>query len=121
MLATFAILTSLCGFQDSRPASQPMGKPARSGAERTVERLPGTWGDDAPGQWAVRDRKKFAPITKAPYCSAKAAAKRVSDADIVIGIRLGKKAIAYPIKMLGGPHREIINERLAGEPFAVNW
>lgn len=102
--------------QTSRP--QPTSRPQRTGAERP-RMLKAKWGEDAPGRAVMPG--KLAAIRKAPYCSAKDAAKRVHDDDIVIGIRVGKQAVAYPIHMLGGPSREIINEEIAGVPFAVNW
>ena len=65
--------------------------------------------------------QKWLPITNAPYCSAEQAKRRVRDKDLVIGIKMGDKAYCYPINMLGGPQREIINEEIDGEPFAINW
>ena len=44
---------------------------------------------------------------------------RVKDTDLIIGLVVGGKAVAYPINMLGGPQREIINEDYAGVRFCV--
>ena len=72
-----------------------------------------------PGQLAVRH--KYLPITEAPYSAPGKLRHPVRDEDLVIGLARGGEARAYPLKMLGGPHREIINTRLKGEPCAVNW
>ena len=65
--------------------------------------------------------QKVMPITAAPYTTPAEVQGRVSDRDLVIGLVVGGRAFAYPIKMLGGPSREIINEEFAGVPFCVNW
>ena len=41
--------------------------------------------------------------------------------DLVIGLVVGEQAFAYPINMLGGPQREIVNDEYGGVPFCVNW
>lgn len=66
-------------------------------------------------------RQKFLPIRSARYASPEAVQARVRDEDLVIGIVVGDAAVAYPINMLGGPQREIINEEYAGVRFCVNW
>ncbi len=78
-----------------------------------------TWGDDAPGDEVVP--RALLPIEGAPYSRPDAMQFPVSAASLVIGIAVGGEARAYPVSMLGGPQREIINDRLGAEPFAVNW
>jgi len=41
--------------------------------------------------------------------------------ELVLGIVIGGEARAYPLNMLSGPIREILNDTLAGEPVAVTW
>ena len=65
--------------------------------------------------------KPFAPITKFPVLSAKNAAGTIEDAELVLGIEINGKARAYPINMLTGPRREILNDTLAGQPIAATW
>ena len=77
------------------------------------------WGEDAPGRKAVP--QKMLPIRDVPYSAADRMKHPVSGSDLVIGVVRGGMARAYPVKMLGGPSREIINDRLGDEPYAVNW
>ena len=64
---------------------------------------------------------KLLPIKDAPYTTPAKVGDRVRGQDLVIGLVVRGKAFAYPINMLGGPHREIINEEWGGVPFCVNW
>ncbi len=100
------------------PSSQPASRP--SGVQSVQERLlPADWGKDAPGKAVMP--KKFLPIKTASYGSRKDVEDKVRDEDLIIGIEMGKQAYAYPINMLGGPHREIVNQEFAGVAFCVNW
>ena len=107
----------------SQPTSQPTSRPAFQGRRplATVrQRLrPARWGRGAPGR-AVMPQKVM-PIVNAPYTTPAKVRGRVSDRDLVIGLVVSGRAFAYPIKMLGGPSREIINEEFAGVRFCVNW
>ncbi|MFT5050526.1 MAG: hypothetical protein ACI8QZ_001928 [Chlamydiales bacterium] len=77
------------------------------------------WGDNAPGRQVVD--QKNTPIVEAPMVDLDALKNAVADTDLVIGLAANGVARAYPLKVLGGPQREIINDRLGEEPFAVNW
>ncbi len=116
------VLFALCApAQESRPTSRPSSKPA---AKRTRDdwrnRLRSTdWGADAPGRAVMP--KKLMPITKSPYSTPQNMKNPVADNDLVIGIFQNGRARAYPIKMLGGPQREIINDTLGREAYVVNW
>lgn len=110
----------------TRPGSQPASQRAREVAPDRQRVEVATWGEDAPGKAVMVNRAtgeafKFKPIERAPYGSAEKLSKRLRDKDIVIGIVVGEQAFAYPINMLGGPQREIINEDYAGVAFCVNW
>ena len=41
--------------------------------------------------------------------------------ELVLGVVIEGKARAYPINMLTGPQREIINDRLGGRAIAATW
>lgn len=45
----------------------------------------------------------------------------VTDEELVIGLALNGQARAYPINMLTGPSREIINDTIGGTPIAATW
>ena len=134
ILALPGLLLGLCALPqgDAVPTSRasattrPASQPAREVAPDRERVEIATWGDDAPGQAVMVNRAtgeafKFKPIQRAPYGSAEKLSKRIRDKDIVIGIVVGDQAFAYPINMLGGPQREIINEDYAGVAFCVNW
>jgi hypothetical protein len=119
--ALFAALPS-SPFQDTRPATRPSVSPqSRPSApsKKAGKPLRADWGSDAPGQQVVP--VKFKPIRKVPYWTNEEALKHLSPDDLVIGIIRGDQAIAYPIKMLGGPQREIVNQEIKNEPYVVNW
>lgn len=65
--------------------------------------------------------KPFQPITIFPILSAQDAAGKIDAAELVLGIEINGKARAYPINMLTGPRRKILNDTLAGVPIAATW
>ena len=100
----------------SRPTAQPL-----TDRQRMVE---AEWKDDAPGTQVVRmggKNYKWLPMVGATYGTPEKVAKRVSDRDLVIGLEISDRAFAFPISMLGGPQREIVNDEYGGVPVAVNW
>ena len=115
MLATLVLCATALVPQDQDPRG-PTSRPS-DGTERMV---PADWGDDAPGRAVLRGTK-FLPIKGSHYASADKVADRVRDEDLVIGLVVGGVPVAYPINMLGGPHREIVNEEYGGVAFCVNW
>lgn len=60
-------------------------------------------------------------IVDAPIVSAEQIGDRVSDNELVLGVVIAGEARAYPINMLTGPRREIINETLGGRDIAATW
>ncbi len=64
---------------------------------------------------------EFEPITDAPVIGAREVEDEVNDGELVIGVEIGGEARAYPINMLTGPEREIINDTLGGRPIAATW
>ena len=65
-------------------------------------------------------RRAFPAIIDAPVITAKQASS-LQDHELVLGIVLGDTARAYPINMLTGPRREIINDTLNGRAIAATW
>ena len=45
----------------------------------------------------------------------------LDEMELVIGVAIGDQARAYPINMLTGPRREIINDRLGKTAIAATW
>ena len=118
--ATFLLVllaVSAVWGQDSRPSSR--GAESKQDAEWRKRTRKADWPEDAPGTSVMP--MKMLPITKAPYSRPGEMKNRIHDDDLVIGLEVGGKARAYPILMLGGPSREIINDRFEDEPYVVNW
>lgn len=65
--------------------------------------------------------RPFAPITDAPFIGANEVADQVSDEELVLGVAIDDAARAYPINMLCGPSREIINDTLGNRAIAATW
>ncbi len=63
----------------------------------------------------------FPPITKFPVVKASETVGKVSDRDLVLGVVVNGAARAYPINVLTGPTREIINDNLGGRAIAATW
>lgn len=60
-------------------------------------------------------------IVNVPVLPASEVSDEVTDKELVLGIVINDKARAYPINMLTGPSREIINDELEGCAFAATW
>jgi len=63
----------------------------------------------------------FEPITEASVIPAHEVGDEVLDSELVLGLTLNGDSRAYPINMLTGPSREIINDTLGGIPIAATW
>ena len=63
----------------------------------------------------------FPAITDPPIVSAAAISGEVTANEMVLGVALNGEARAYPINMLTGPDREIINDHLGGVAIAATW
>ena len=66
-------------------------------------------------------RRTFRPITKPPVATASEAARQIEETELVLGVEMDGQSRAYPINMLTGPSREIINDTLAGHAIAATW
>jgi hypothetical protein len=61
------------------------------------------------------------PITKFPTKTVRLAKDELNPSELVIGVTVGKESRAYPINMLTGPQREILNDTLGGKAIAATW
>ena len=93
--------------------------------------VPGSAGPKArPAKRRQRGPGEFKPrvlmkprraIVDAKYLRAKEVTDQVTDNELVLGMEMKGKARAYPINMLTGPSREIINDEIGGTPYAATW
>lgn len=61
------------------------------------------------------------PILQFAVVSALAADEHLQDGELVLGVEVGGEARAYPLNMLNGPSREILNDTLGGRAIAATW
>ena len=61
----------------------------------------------------------FEAITEIPLVSAEAS--DWADSELVLGVVVDGVSRAYPINMLTGPSREILNDSLGGRSIAATW
>lgn len=66
-------------------------------------------------------RRAFPAIKDVTFVSAAKANRQLRPEELVLGVVIDNQARAYPINMLKGPRREIINDRLAGVAIAATW
>jgi hypothetical protein len=69
----------------------------------------------------VRAVDRFPPITKFPVKSVREARQALNPSELVIGVTVAKESRAYPVNMLTGPEREILNDTLGGKAIAATW
>ncbi len=84
-----------------------------------TRKRPAPWGKEAPGEEVVEVR--LMPLERVPYAAPSKLHNPVGDDELVIGCVVDGKAVAFPVKMLGGPHREIVNAKLGASLFAASW
>ncbi len=63
----------------------------------------------------------FPAITNAPFVAGTQVSGEVTENELVLGVEINGEARAYPINMLTGPDREIINDHLGGVAIAATW
>lgn len=63
----------------------------------------------------------FDPITKFETRTVNEIADRIGPDELVLGVIVNGEARAYPINMLTGPSREIINDKLGGKKIGATW
>lgn len=69
----------------------------------------------------IRLLKELPPITNVPVLTIDDVTTEVLDDELVLGVIMDGEARAYPINMLTGPKREIINDKLGGKSIAATW
>lgn len=60
-------------------------------------------------------------IVDVPVTAARDINGRVTDKELVFGVVVNGEARAYPINMLTGPKREILNDTLGKQAIAATW
>ena len=60
----------------------------------------------------------FRPLPRPSFVEA-GRAKGVAEDDLVLGVRLGAEARAYPVRALAYHH--IVNDTIAGEPIVATY
>ena len=91
--------------------------------------LPAAAQDDQPAsspkvKIPYKPRKLMRPlpaIRNAPMLKADEVTDQVTGNELVLGVVVNGKSRAYPINMLTGPRREIINDELGGTAIAATW
>ena len=79
-------------------------------------------GDNSDQQFKPqRLMKPQPPITKVPLQTVAEVESRLNPEELVLGVEIDGHARAYPINMLCGPRREIINDHLGGQSIAATW
>lgn len=92
------------------------------GAGLHAAAAPGQDPDTDPGPFNPRVlMKPVRPIVDAPVLPASEVTDEVRDNELVIGVTVDGAARAYPVNMLTGPIREIINDQLGGRSIAATW
>ena len=63
----------------------------------------------------------FPAIATPAHIPASEVTDEVGDSELILGVVVAGEARAYPINMLTGPQREIINDHLGGRAIAATW
>ena len=61
------------------------------------------------------------PIVNAPFLKASEVTAQVTDNELMLGVEIEGQARAYPINMLTGPSREIVNDTIGNVHLAAAW
>jgi len=69
----------------------------------------------------IRVLPKMRPNNNFPIVDAVEASKTVLNDELVLGVEINGESRAYPLNMINGPFREILNDELAGTSIAVTW
>ena len=65
--------------------------------------------------------RAFPAIKDVPVKTVAEVEGKLQGSELVLGIVVGEEARAYPINMLTGPQREIINDVVGQTPIAATW
>lgn len=69
----------------------------------------------------IRVLPQHRALTNPPLLHGDDVQDEVRDEELVLGVFVGSEARAYPLNMLCGPSREIVNDTLGGTPIAATW
>jgi hypothetical protein len=108
-------MTSLMVFTVAAATSIAAQQPAGRGNEPRPD--PSTFNPQPPRE----SRSYFPPIVNATFIRPAEVTDQVLPEELVLGTVIGGEARAYPLNMLTGPTREIINDRLGGRAIAATW
>ena len=61
------------------------------------------------------------PITHFQLKSADQIGDTLNPSELVVGVTVGNESRAYPLNMLSGPQRELINDTLGERSIAATW
>ncbi len=65
--------------------------------------------------------RPFPAITKFPIKKVDEVEDQINPSELVLAVTVAKESRAYPINMLTGPQREILNDELGGKAIAATW
>ena len=65
--------------------------------------------------------KAAPPITQFTTITVGDVGDQLNPTELVLGVTVNGQSRAYPINMLTGPTREIINDSLGGKAIAATW
>ena len=90
---------------------------------RFPTRLPdGVYRESGPLEFRPRRVvRPFPPIKDFPVKTVAQVGDRLLPNELVLGVEIDGESRAYPINMLTGPQREILNDTLAGHAIAATW
>ena len=61
------------------------------------------------------------PITQFPTRQVRDAYNALNPSELVLGVTVNDESRAYPINMLTGPRREILNDTVGGQAIVATW
>jgi hypothetical protein len=83
---------------------------------------PGLWAETTPGDFQPQRFLDYQlPITSFPVLSVREADSALNPTERVLGVTVGEESRVYPLSMLAGPHREVVNDTLGGKAITAVW
>ena len=101
-------------------AVAPNGDSRDGGAKRQFKTENGR-ASSRPAFEPRRVAREFPALVDSPVIAADKVTDQVTEKELVLGVVVEGEARAYPINMLTGPKREIINDTLGGRAIAATW
>ena len=66
-------------------------------------------------------RNSIPPITEIDTIPVSSTGDKLLDDELILGVTVNGQSRAYPVNMLLGPTREILNDRLGGKAIMPTW